>query len=556
MSEHVITSLAILKANWDEGLDYIENFVPFVAECLRTAPQDEVSLPELQAAITDTFGLNIPQGALKTILNRAARHGYVRRTMKIYLRNNVALATLDFSRVRNEVLRKHEALISKLMDFVGERFKIKWSREEAEAALLSYLQERSTPILVASIEGQPISSPALPVGHADFLVNAFVIHLNEGDPEGFDYLETIVKGSMLANVLLFPDLGGVARRFGKLKVYFDTGFLLRALGLAPEAIQVPCRELIGLLYEQNADLGCFEHTFDEIFGVIDASARSLRSPESLKYAFGETLEHFREKKYQASDVELIIARLETTLRALHVQVEPKPLHKVPLGLNEKKLESVLQDEVKYRHREPLLHDLDSLTAIHRLRRGRLHRNIESCRAVFITTNSALARASARFFKEEYEGITAPLCILDHVFASLVWLKCALEAPDLPRKRIIADCYAAMKPQDDLWKKYLDEMDRLEEGGDVSEEDYHILRSSMEARSALMEVTLGDTNAFTEGTIEEVLEKARAAMRAEAEEAVHAEKDKRIEAERRAADAEAKLQARWNGIGFLACVGVF
>ena len=52
MSEHVITSLAILKANWDKGLDYIENFVPFVAECLRTAPQDEVSLPELQAAIT------------------------------------------------------------------------------------------------------------------------------------------------------------------------------------------------------------------------------------------------------------------------------------------------------------------------------------------------------------------------------------------------------------------------------------------------------------------------------------------------------------------------
>jgi hypothetical protein len=26
-------SLAILKANWDKGHDYIDNFVPFVAEC-------------------------------------------------------------------------------------------------------------------------------------------------------------------------------------------------------------------------------------------------------------------------------------------------------------------------------------------------------------------------------------------------------------------------------------------------------------------------------------------------------------------------------------------
>jgi len=85
MTGQVITSLAILKVNWDRGHDYIKNFVPFVAECLRTAPQPEVSLPELQTAIHDTFGLRIPQGALKTILRRAVRSGYAKpifRTLK------------------------------------------------------------------------------------------------------------------------------------------------------------------------------------------------------------------------------------------------------------------------------------------------------------------------------------------------------------------------------------------------------------------------------------------------------------------------------------------
>jgi hypothetical protein len=79
MSDRTITSLAILKVNWDHGRDYIENFVPFVAESLSPMPQQEVSLPELQAAIYENFGLHIPQGALKTVLRRAAKKGYLRR---------------------------------------------------------------------------------------------------------------------------------------------------------------------------------------------------------------------------------------------------------------------------------------------------------------------------------------------------------------------------------------------------------------------------------------------------------------------------------------------
>ena len=75
MPQSVIPSLAILKVNWDEGRDYIENFVPFVAECIRMAPQPEISVGDLQAAVRDTFGINIPQGALQIILGRAARHG-------------------------------------------------------------------------------------------------------------------------------------------------------------------------------------------------------------------------------------------------------------------------------------------------------------------------------------------------------------------------------------------------------------------------------------------------------------------------------------------------
>src|SRR6266566_3761509 len=96
MSERLITSLALLKVNWDRGLDYIENFVPFVAECLRQAHTSEISLPQVQTAMAENFSLSIPQGALKTILKRATRRGYVVRVEGIYRRSPQLISASSF----------------------------------------------------------------------------------------------------------------------------------------------------------------------------------------------------------------------------------------------------------------------------------------------------------------------------------------------------------------------------------------------------------------------------------------------------------------------------
>lgn len=542
MSEQVLTSLAILKVNWDQGHDYIENFIPFVAECLRTAPQPEVSLPDLQKAVAARFGLNIPQGALKTIVGRAVRHGYAERVHGVYRRKEPAVVTLNLPRIRADVVRRHEALIGKLMEFCKTRYHVDWSEEDAEAALLGYLKERSVPILVAAIEGEPIPAPPRRARGAPFLVEAFIAHVCEGDPEGFEFLETVVKGRMLANVLFFPDLSRVGEPFKDVEVYFDSQFLLRALGHASRGMQVACEELMDLLYELNARLRCFQHTYEEILGILEAGRQAVRDPRGAEEPLGETLQHFVDSNYRPSDIELIIAKLERSLGRLRVRVKRKPPYTVPLGIDEVRLESTLQESLGYRRQEALRHDIESLTGIHRLRRGEFPQRVESCRAVFITGNARLARASARFFKEEHQGIAVPPCILDYVFTSLVWLKKPLRTPDLPRKMIIADCYAALNPGDALWRKYLAEVDRLQQRGEFSEEDYDLLRFSMEARATLMDITLGDPDAFGEGSVDEVLKRSRAAVRAEVEAAHRAEKEKRLEAERRAAEAEARLEA--------------
>jgi hypothetical protein len=66
----------------------------------------------------------------------------------------------------------------------------------------------------------------------------------------------------------------------------------------------------------------------------------------------------------------------------------------------------------------------------------------------------------------------------------------------------------------LWRQYLDEIERRHQNGDISDADYHLLRSSREARLALMDKTVGEEHTFSAGTIDEVLAHAREAIQAE------------------------------------------
>ena len=495
-----------MKVNWDHGRDHIENFVPFVAESLRTAPQPQVALLDLQESVEKDFGLHIPTGALKTIVGRAAKRGYLVVKHGVYQRKDAALSTLGFAETRNRFLMQYEVLTRAVVEFAKEHYSITWTQKEAQAALLQYLQKSSLDVLTVSRGGSPIVPAAPPVKDAEYIVNAFAAHLDRTHDDLLEYLEIALRGRMFADALYYPELNRVEQHFRNVTVYLDTPFLLRAAGFSDQCLQVPCRELLDLLYKQGAKLACFEHTHEEIYEILKGDAARLRGG-NLKRAYGETTQHFLDSGFRSSDVELLIERLPQKLRNLHVRLEKPPLHTIPLGVDEKELEETLQKKVGYHRRRALLRDIDSLTAIYRICRGQLHRPIEYRPALFVTTNFDLARTAAEFFDAHLGHHTTPLCLCNHVLSTFVWLKKPAKAPDLPRNRILADCFAAMNPSTKVWTKYLDEIAKLREENEMDKDTYNVLRFSWQARQALMETTLGRFDAFVDGTINQVIAKS-------------------------------------------------
>lgn len=150
----------------------------------------------------------------------------------------------------------------------------------------------------------------------------------------------------------------------------------------------------------------------------------------------------------------------------------------------------------------------------------------------MTSNTALVRATIDFFRRQYgeESAIVPLLIPHYTISTLAWLKKPMRSPELPDRMVSATCFAALNPPGLLWRLYLEEIEDLSDGGRISEEDYYLLRFSSEARSLLMDKTLGEHNAFAEGTVMEILEHSKESIRSGIRKKYESERVERLRAE--------------------------
>jgi hypothetical protein len=222
--------------------------------------------------------------------------------------------------------------------------------------------------------------------------------------------------------------------------------------------------------------------------------------------------------YKASDIELLVSQLRRNIERLRIKIVPTPDYSEQrYVIDEDGLLTLLKTKMpNQRDDTAIQRDVASISAIYRLRRNNYSSNIEDSPAVFITTNTTLAKTSSEHFYGSNDKLIAPPCLTDYVLTNLLWLKSPHSSPNLPMKRIIADSYAAIQPDDEIMSKWFDEVNRLKTMNSITEDDYYYLCSSQDVIDILMDETLGDVEALTESSVHEILERAHERFHAEAE----------------------------------------
>jgi hypothetical protein len=524
----------MLQVRWDhQNSSYIDNFVPFVAHCVKASGAAAIATQDVQRQLRERFGFVIPQHVLKTVIRRGARQGLFRLRHHAVVPDEQALASNNLQPAYQRAQRAYSELLAKFLDFVKEKYRRDLTEAEVDDGFLAYVTDRAIPIVRSTLLGEGYQPHLANVGELELLIADFIVHLSEADVAGFDDLDMIVRGSMLATALYLPDPNDRGRRVSDLAVYIDTPVIVDLLGLTDGAREQAACELVKLLKDVGSRVACFSHTLQETENLLLASAQMLTARSTDGRHSNQILSYAVSRGQGRTHLEMKAATVENDLQRLGISVRDAPDYRVRTTCDETRMEAVLQAVVGYARPETRLYDVKSLTAIWRLRGGRSQRNLESARAIFVTSNDNLVRASNQFFEEAPNGLQVPVCALDSQLGTVVWLKQPMAAPDLPKRLIIADCVAALEPGNRLWQRFLEVVDQTREAGGVSEEDYATLRYTVSARRALVEETLGDEGSLTIGSVDDILRRAKEAMTQEAQERLRAENTARLDAENKA-----------------------
>ena len=545
MPTNTLTSLAMLKVNIDHGGDYLDYLNPFILQVLVDNRPDPVTNPVVRDLIEQQYGLEIPERTVEIVLKRIARREALKRDHGIYR----IVGDLPDPRIspRQAAAERHiGAVLYGLQQLSRNTMNPISSDEEAVRVLCAFLSEFDVTCLRAYLRGTTI--PTLEgIHHADIvLVSNYVRHLQHSDPERFDSFLVLVQGHMLANALTCPDLDNVSDNYRQVTFYLDTPLLIHLLGLEGRTKQDSARELIALLRRLGGKVAAFSHSIDEFQRVLRGSAANLDTTEPPRPIVVEA----RRRGTTRSDLLLLAESIVDRVLRTGIAIETTPRYVNDLQIDETAFEQVLDDQISYYNTRAKEDDINSVRSIYVIRDGTPALSIEKARAVLVTSNAAFARAAWEYGQLYEVSRDVSSVLTDFSLANMAWLKVPMGAPNVPMTQLLAFSHAALEPSSELLGRYLNEIDRLEREGTITERDHQLLRSSPLVYDELMRLTLGDDAALTSETITQTLERVTSEIRQDetarltAEEEAHRATLNELEASH---EGQRKIQERiyWN-----------
>ncbi|MDD2864766.1 MAG: hypothetical protein PHC99_08600 [Methylococcales bacterium] len=510
-SEATLTSLAMLKVNIDGGKDYLEYLRPFILDAIQNVTDQVITDEIIKGKLLSTFGLEIPRRTVQLLLRRIKETGVITKKDGYYeITGSVPETSLTTDKVAAE--RHISAVVDGLVSYFKEtKSTHEFNEEIAMNALLTFLSSFSIPCLKAYLKGTTIPyEEGSGKNWVIILVSQFVHHIHKNNPERFDSFMKLVRGNMLANALLCPDLKYVTNSYNNVTFYLDTPLLLQLLGLEGDPSKQAVQELLKLVFNLKGKVSCFSHTRDELETVIRASADYINSANGKSKIILEA----RRNNITRSDFLLMAEKIDDYLAESQISVEKTPAYIEKFQINENTFTKFLDDEVPYHNPKAREYDINSVRSIYVLRSGTSPISIEKCKAVLVTSNTAFSTAAYDFGKNHNESREISSVITDFSLANTAWLKAPLGAPSLPQKEVLAFAYAGLNPNQRFWEKFLMESEKLERSKQITARDHQLLRSNPLSQSELMKLTLGEEEALTSYTITETLKRVTEEIKSE------------------------------------------
>ena len=509
-----LVTLAYLKARMDQGEDHLGIFMPLVVDVLPKVANRHFTSVEVRNVIETIHAVKMPETIVATLLQRATRLGLLKREYGRFRTSAGPLTRSNIAGQKAQLAKSQERFAKAFISHAKSRSVLIDSVDSALQLTLAFIGEQQISLLLENSDHQLKSSSIDPSQYA--LMAEFIHDVARSDPASNAVLRSIMQGLVLYHAAFLPDLASIERKFANLDVVFDSVVVRQALGFEGSSAETLMNETIARLLANGVRCIMFDKSVHEIQRILSVYQEKLVSHTGrLSLKQNPMTRHFLTRAYSASDIQEILALIETRISEAGIRVVGAPIHRKEFTRNELRLAKRLADPQTDDLAEPrVLHDVDCVAGVLTLRRGFRTASIEDARCVFATTSPLVIQNVRKWWEiDERETGVCPVVNIG-ALANLAWLKKPSISGDLQLDELVALCAVAMRPSEKTWERFLRHLDKLHTSQRLSEDEVDALVASSLADQSLrdVELTQGGQEDYDTGTLDEAIERVESDYR--------------------------------------------
>ena len=548
--DNSIINVAILNSKI-LGENILEAYIPFVSTLIATKQYKEIKIEQICNDFYYKYSFKIPAMPMKEILSRMQKKDMIYRDKRGKIIPDLdKIYETDFESEYKETLKKYENISNKYIEFSKEKFQIDVSKEKAEECFSEFIKENfldtvlndeNIKEVIENIDKEHISKEM-------YAFYKYVIYMYKTDYELFKVIQKFCMGYIVANALSLDNISSSNIIFKNKKIFFDTNFILRLLGLEGEFYQNSYIGIVDVLKENNCKLYVFPHTYDEIKNILETAKTNLNNTNELS---PEVQKYFWNNNKTEGDIVLLIATLDKKLNNLGIfisrvaydstnskdQIDEQALYDEIINIYSKRKN--FDEKTKS---DMIWNDVKSMALIYRDIKLIRAYSIQTLQDVFITTNQGLAYACKNFDKTlgKKENAIAP-CMTDIFLGTILWVQNPIRYDKYNEKQILASCYSSVKLDNKSLSKFSIELENLKEKQKITNEDYMLMKDYKVVEDMLSDKIMGNSDNIDEKTTFEVIQEIKDNITKNYEAEILIEKEANLISEKEKNIAEKKYE---------------
>ena len=533
------------------GENILEAYIPFVSTLIATKQYKEIKIEQICNDFYYKYSFKIPAMPMKEILSRMQKKDMIYRDKRGKIIPDLdKIYETDFESEYKETLKKYENISNKYIEFSKEKFQIDVSKEKAEECFSEFIKENfldtvlndeNIKEVIENIDKEHISKEM-------YAFYKYVIYMYKTDYELFKVIQKFCMGYIVANALSLDNISSSNIIFKNKKIFFDTNFILRLLGLEGEFYQNSYIGIVDVLKENNCKLYVFPHTYDEIKNILETAKTNLNNTNELS---PEVQKYFWNNNKTEGDIVLLIATLDKKLNNLGIfisrvaydstnskdQIDEQALYDEIINIYSKRKN--FDEKTKS---DMIWNDVKSMALIYRDIKLIRAYSIQTLQDVFITTNQGLAYACKNFDKTlgKKENAIAP-CMTDIFLGTILWVQNPIRYDKYNEKQILASCYSSVKLDNKSLSKFSIELENLKEKQKITNEDYMLMKDYKVVEDMLSDKIMGNSDNIDEKTTFEVIQEIKDNITKNYEAEILKEKEANLISEKEKNIAEKKYE---------------